>query len=69
MNVIITGKVTYEIYGVETFQDAVDIFNTAVKDSAMEDTFIVDTSEIFATEIDNDGEIIQPVTIHEQGDK
>jgi hypothetical protein len=69
MNLIISAQVTYEIYDVKSFDEAVSIFQTAVTNHEMDGVTPVLVHDAFATEINKDGEVIQPLKIYEQENK
>lgn len=68
MNIIITAEVTYEIYDVETFDDAVEVFQTAVTGTAryMEGVDYSGTKNLFATAMEEDGTFSQHPQIWEK---
>jgi hypothetical protein len=68
MNIIITAEVTYEIYDVETFDDAVLVFQTAVTSTAryMEGVDYTGTKNLFATAMEEDGTFSQHPKIWEK---
>ena len=57
MNVIVTAQVTYEIFDVANFEEAVEVFQTCATGSAryMEGANYIGTKEMFGTEMNEDG--------------
>ena len=57
MNIIITAQVTYEIFDVANFEEAVEVFQTCVTGSAryMEGVEYSGTKEMFGTEMTEEG--------------
>lgn len=69
VNVIISAQVTYEIYNVKSFDEACSIFETAVSNDQMEGVVPVLVHDAFATEINEYGEVIQPIKIYQEENK
>lgn len=67
MKVTVTALVTYEIYDVETFDDAVDVYQQCVKAEArhLDGVQYIGTKEMFLTEMTDDGEFMSHPTIVE----
>ena len=57
MNIIVTAEVTYEIFDVANFEEAVSIFQTCVKTETyrMEGVEYIGTKEMTGTELSDEG--------------
>ena len=57
MNIIVTAEVTYEIFDVENFEEAIAVFQTCVTGNAryMEDVEYIGTKEMTGTELSDEG--------------